>query len=60
MPGTVSTNTRAGHLAEDFGRLILRSIAAVAPIEPADDFGIDAIATLLEPDPNTHLRQLYI
>lgn len=58
MPGAIAKNLKKADLAEDFGRLLIRSICAVAPISRADDFGIDTIATLLEIDEKSHLREL--
>jgi hypothetical protein len=58
MPGATATNIRKADLAEDLGNLLLRNFCAIAPISKADDFGIDTIATLLEIDSSSHLREL--
>jgi len=47
MPGRLGANFRRGHLAEDLGVFFLRSFCAVADLRQEDDFGLDAIATLL-------------
>jgi hypothetical protein len=47
MPGKLGANFRRGHLAEDLGVFFLRSFSAVADLRQEDDFGLDAIATLL-------------
>lgn len=47
MPGRLGKNLRSGHIAEDIGILFLRSFCAVAKIRQEDDYGTDAIATLL-------------
>ncbi|MFW6116939.1 MAG: hypothetical protein ACOC6F_04355 [bacterium] len=47
MPGRLGANLRRGHLAEDLGVFFLRSFCAVADLRQEDDFGIDAVATLL-------------
>jgi hypothetical protein len=47
MPGKLGANFRRGHLAEDLGVFFLRSFCAVADLRQEDDFGLDAIATLL-------------
>src|SRR5689334_9242475 len=39
---------RSGDRAEQVGIDMLRDIAAVAPVPREEDFGIDAIATILE------------
>jgi hypothetical protein len=44
---------RVGDLNEELGILLLKSLAAVAPIPRQEDFGLDAVATLLRPDPNS-------
>lgn len=49
MPGRLGANFRRGHLAEDLGVFFLRSFCAVADLRQEDDFGIDAVATLLSP-----------
>jgi len=58
MPGAIAKNLKKADLAEDFGRLLIRSFCAVAPVSRTDDFGIDTLATLLEEDENSHLREL--
>ena len=58
MPGATAKNIRKADLAEDLGNLLLRNFCAIAPISKADDFGIDTIATLLETDSSSHLREL--
>lgn len=58
MAGAIPTNIKKSELAEDVGRLLIRSFCAIAPISRADDFGIDTIATLLELDTNSNLREL--
>jgi hypothetical protein len=47
MPGTLENNLRRAYLQEELGVYLLRTFAAVATIERPQDFGIDAIATLL-------------
>jgi hypothetical protein len=47
MSGRLSANTRSGILEEKFGCLLLEEISAVATVFEADDFGVDAICTLL-------------
>lgn len=47
MPGKLAPNLRKGHLAEDLGIFFLRSFCAVADVRQEDDFGIDALATLV-------------
>jgi hypothetical protein len=50
MPGRRRTNFRSGDLSEHLGLLLLKRIAAVADVPRAEDFGIDAVATLLRRD----------
>ena len=50
MSSRLGKNLRSGHLAEDLGVLVLRRFCAVAQIRQEDDYGIDAVATLLKPD----------
>ena len=50
MPGRQNTNFRSGNLTEYFGMLLLKGIAAVADVPRPEDFGLDAIATLLRRD----------
>jgi hypothetical protein len=40
---------RKGNLAEDLGVVLLRGLAAVAPVPRTEDQGIDAVVTLLRP-----------
>jgi hypothetical protein len=47
MPGRRHKRFRSGDLSEELGILLLKSIAAVASIPRPEDFGLDAIATLL-------------
>ena len=42
-------NLRRGNLAEDLGVLLLRHCAAVVQFPRTEDYGIDAIGTLLRP-----------
>lgn len=49
MAGRLSANTRSGILAEKLGVLLLQEVSAVATVIEADDFGVDAICTLLHP-----------
>jgi hypothetical protein len=41
---------RKGNLAEDLGIVLLRGLAAVAPVPRTEDQGIDAVASLLRQD----------
>ncbi|HEY6346392.1 MAG TPA: hypothetical protein VIY49_33295 [Bryobacteraceae bacterium] len=50
MPGRQNTNFRSGNLTEHFGLLLLKGIAAVADVPRPEDFGLDAVATLLRRD----------
>lgn len=47
MPAVLSANLHSGFLNEGYGLFLLRQIAAVAPVGRAEDFGIDAVVTLL-------------
>lgn len=49
MPGRRLGSYRKGDWNEELGILLLKSLAAVAPIPRQEDFGIDAIGTLLRP-----------
>jgi hypothetical protein len=49
MPGRRGANLRSGDLAEAFGLLLLKGIAAVADVPRTEDVGLDAVATLLRP-----------
>jgi len=50
MTHKLGKNLRSGHIAEDIGILFLRSFCSVAKIRQEDDFGTDAVATLLRPE----------
>lgn len=50
MTQKLGKNLRSGHIAEDIGILFLRSFCSVAKIRQEDDYGTDAVATLLRPD----------
>lgn len=50
MGGRLRASFRSGNLAEDFGALLLKGIAAVAEVSRPEDFGLDAVATLLRLD----------
>jgi len=58
MAGATAPNIRKANMAEDLGKLLLRNFCAIATISNSDDFGIDAIATLLEIDSTNSLREL--
>lgn len=47
MVGTRDKNLRSGHLKEDLGVFLLKSVALVAQTPNTEDVGIDAFATLL-------------
>lgn len=47
MAGRNNANFRSGNWSEELGVLLLKGLAAVAPVPRQDDFGLDAIATLL-------------
>jgi len=49
MAGRRLRSYRKGDWNEEFGILLLKSLAAVAPIPRQEDFGLDAVATLLRP-----------
>jgi hypothetical protein len=55
MPGSRDRNLRSGHAQEDFGCLLLKAIALVAPVPGPEDVGIDAVATLLRPETTRRL-----
>lgn len=50
MAGRRLGSYRKGDWNEELGILLLKSLAAVAPIPRQEDFGLDAVATLLRPD----------
>lgn len=50
MPGIRDGNLRAGDLCEGFGLELLRPFAFVAPVPRTEDFGVDAVATLMRRD----------
>src|SRR5829696_1792482 len=50
MAGRRGTNLRGGDLSEELAILLLKSVAAVAPVPRPEDVGIDAVATLLRPE----------
>jgi hypothetical protein len=52
MPGRRLGSYRKGDWNEELGILLLKSLAAVAPIPRQEDFGLDAIGTLLRPVQN--------
>jgi hypothetical protein len=52
MAGRRWEDFRSGNWNEELGFLLLKSIAAVAAVPRQEDFGIDAIATLLHSDGN--------
>ena len=47
MPARRGKNLRSGDWNEDLGLLLLKAVAAVAPVPRQEDFGLDAVATLL-------------
>lgn len=49
MSGRRLSSYRKGDWNEDLGILLLKLLAAVAPIPRQEDFGLDAIGTLLKP-----------
>ena len=49
MAGRRLRSYRKGDWNEELGILLLKSLAAVAPIPRQEDFGLDAVATLLRP-----------
>lgn len=57
MPGAVARNFRTPDFKEQLGILLLRHVSAVAPQLRADDFGIDAVCTILL-DHDDHRRQV--
>ena len=52
MPGRRLGSYRKGDWNEELGILLLKSFAAVAPIPRQEDFGLDAVGTLLRPAQN--------
>ena len=50
MPGRLGRNLRRGHRAEGLGIELLRAFCAVAPVPQTEDFGFDAIGTVLRSD----------
>lgn len=52
MPGRRLSSYRKGDWNEELGILLLKSLAAVAPIPRQEDFGLDAVGTLLRPVQN--------
>lgn len=50
MPGRRLGSYRKGDWNEDLGILLLKALAAVAPVPRQEDFGVDAVATLLRSD----------
>jgi hypothetical protein len=52
MSGRRLSSYRKGDWNEDLGILLLKLLAAVAPIPRQEDFGLDAIGTLLQPAQN--------
>ena len=52
MPGRRLGSYRKGDWNEELGILLLKSLAAVAPIPRQEDFGLDAVGTLLRPIQN--------
>jgi hypothetical protein len=50
MPGRRWKDFRSGDWNEELGILLLKAVAAVAPVPRQEDFGLDAIATLLRDD----------
>ena len=49
MPGTMDNNLRRAYVQEQLGVYLLRAVAAVAEVERPQDYGIDAVVTLLKP-----------
>jgi hypothetical protein len=50
MPGRRLASYRSGDLNEELGILLLKGLAAVAPVPRPEDFGLDCVATLLRRD----------
>lgn len=50
MTGRFRASFRSGNLAEALGILLLQGTAAVAPVPRQEDFGLDAVASLLRCD----------
>src|SRR5947208_3278723 len=57
MPSRRWRDFRSGDWNEEFGILMLKAFAAVAYVPRQEDFGLDAISTLLRDDKNS--RYLY-
>ncbi len=55
MAGTMDNNLRRAYIQEQLGVYLLRAVAAVAEVERPQDYGIDAIVTLLRPEDNRYL-----
>jgi hypothetical protein len=62
MPGRLRSSFRSGNLAEDFGLLLLKGIAAVAEVSRTEDVGLDAVASLLrrDADGNSYAEDSFI
>jgi len=56
MPGAADTNLRRAYCQEDLGAVLLRGVAAVAPVPASQDVGIDTICTLLKPSGSRRLQ----
>lgn len=52
MAGRNQADFRSGNWNEELGVLLLKALAAVAPVPRQDDFGLDAVATLLRRNPS--------
>src|SRR5437868_5190980 len=50
MPGKRDRNLRRGDMAEELGILFLKQLCAVANVPRPEDFGFDAVATILGTD----------
>src|SRR4051794_20728555 len=50
MAGRRWADFRGGDLSEELGILLLKGVAAVAPVPRPEDVGLDAVATLLRRD----------
>jgi len=50
MPGRRLGSYRKGDWNEELGILLLKSLAAIASVPRQEDFGLDAVGTLLRPD----------
>jgi hypothetical protein len=55
MVGRRAKDFRSGDWNEDLGILLLKAFAAVAPVQRQEDFGLDAVATLLRHDKENRL-----